>query len=82
MFFLYLAGFMASMAVIGLIPTVPIFITTLMRLEGRERWPVVVPMAAVMTLLVYGVFDRLLEVPWPPSLMGGWFPALHAIPSV
>ncbi|GAA4338325.1 tripartite tricarboxylate transporter permease [Pigmentiphaga soli] len=80
-FFLYLAGFMASMWLIGLIPTVPVFVSVLMYVEGRERWRVIAPMAAGMTLLIYGVFDQLLEVPWPPTVLGTWFPVLHAIPS-
>ncbi|HTH98692.1 MAG TPA: tripartite tricarboxylate transporter permease [Stellaceae bacterium] len=81
-FFLYLLGFLVSMALIGLIPTVPLFIVTLMRVEGREPWRIVLPMATVMTLLIWGVFDKLLAVPWPPTVIGDWLPVLHAIPSV
>jgi hypothetical protein len=39
-------------------------------------------MAAAMTLFIYGLFDRLLAIPWPPSLIGELLPALKAIPSV
>jgi hypothetical protein len=40
-------------------------------------------MAAIMTLLIYGVFDQLLALPWPPTLLGQWLPVLKAyIPSV
>ena len=46
LFFGWMAGFAACMAVIGLIPTVPIFIIAFMRLEGREPWKIVIPMAA------------------------------------
>ena len=82
MFFGWIGAFLASMATLGLIPTVPIFIVSYMRLEGRERWSVTVPMAAAMTLFIYGLFDRLLAIPWPPSLIGTLLPALKAIPSV
>jgi TctA family transporter len=81
-FFGWIAAFLASMAGIGLIPTVPIFIVAYMRLEGGERWRLVVPMTATMTLFVYAVFDRLLAIPWPPSLLGAVLPVLKAIPSV
>src|ERR1051326_1588847 len=37
-FFGWMVVFLASMALIGLIPTVPVFIILLMRLEGREPW--------------------------------------------
>jgi TctA family transporter len=82
MFFGWMLAFLGSMAVIGLLPTVPIFITTYMKLEGNERWRHVAPMILVMTLLIYIVFDQLLTIPWPPTLLGTLFPALKVIPSV
>src|SRR5215472_118854 len=41
-FFGWMIAFAACMALIGLIPTVPIFIAAFMRLEGREPWRIVV----------------------------------------
>jgi putative tricarboxylic transport membrane protein len=82
LFFGWMAGFAACMALIGLIPTVPIFITAFMRVEGREPWKIVIPMAASVVALIYVVFDQLLAIPWPPTLAGMLFPVLHAIPSV
>jgi len=82
LFFGWMAGFAACMAVIGLIPTVPIFIISFMRVEGREPWKIVIPMAAAVVLLIYVVFDQLLAIPWPPTLLGTFFPAFNVIPSV
>jgi TctA family transporter len=82
LFFGWMAGFAACMALIGLIPTVPVFITAFMRFEGREPWKIVIPMAASVVALIYVVFDQLLAIPWPPTLAGMLFPVLHAIPSV
>jgi TctA family transporter len=81
-FFAWLLAFMGSMATIGLIPTIPVFVVAYMRLEGRERWTLIVPQAAALTVLVYWVFHRFLTIPWPATLIGQWFPALKAIPSV
>jgi len=82
-FFAWLVAFLASMAVIGLIPTVPLFIVLYMRIEGPETWKITLVIAVVMTLLIYGVFDRLLSVPWPGSVLGDLFPVLrHLIPSM
>ncbi len=78
----WMAAFAACMAVIGLIPTAPVFIISFMRLEGREPWKIVIPMAAAVVLLIYVVFDQLLAIPWPPTLAGTFFPILKAIPSV
>jgi TctA family transporter len=81
-FFGWMVAFMASMATIGLIPTVPLFVIAFMRLEAREAWNLVVPQAVGLTCLIYVLFDRLLLIPWPPTLVGSLLPALKAIPSV
>jgi hypothetical protein len=83
-FFGWLVGSMASMAVIGLIPTVPIFVIAFMRLEEtKERWSLVIPQAVILTIFVYILFDQLLTIPWPPTMLGQWVPALKGmIPSV
>lgn len=82
-FFGWLVAFLCSMAVIGLIPTVPIFIVAFMRLEAREPWRIVLPYAVVMGVFIYYLFDQLLAIPWPLSLLGDYFPELRGvIPSV
>jgi putative tricarboxylic transport membrane protein len=81
-FFGYLIAFMAVMAVIGLIPTALIFVIVFMRLEGPERWPLVLTYAAVLVLSIYFVFDQVMSIPWPPTLVGKWFPVMKFIPSV
>jgi TctA family transporter len=81
-FFGWMVAFLCSMAVVGLLPTVPVFVIAYMRLEGPEKWRHAFLMAAVMVTLIYGVFDQLLSIPWPPTLLGTYFPGLKAIPSV
>jgi len=82
-FFGWMVLFLGSMATIGLIPTVPIFIIAFMRLEAREPFRIVVPMAIVMTIFIYAVFDQLLSIPWPQTELGNLFPVLkNYIPSM
>jgi hypothetical protein len=81
-FFGYLLAFMGAMAVIGLIPTVALFVVFFMRFEARERWSLVIPYAGFLVLFIWFTFDYFMSVPWPPTLLGQWFPALKAIPSV
>jgi TctA family transporter len=81
-FFGWLLAFMASMATIGLIPTVPLFVIAYMRTEAREPWTIVLAQAAGLTLFIYIVFDQLLTIPWPQTLLGYLIPALKFIPSV
>ncbi|HXJ01100.1 MAG TPA: tripartite tricarboxylate transporter permease [Micropepsaceae bacterium] len=82
-FFGWMVGFLVSMALIGLIPTVPLFVILFMRVEGREPWRIVLPMAAFMCVFIYVLFDQLLAIPWPPSVLGDFVPSLKGvIPSV
>jgi TctA family transporter len=81
-FFGWFVAFMACTALIGLLPTVPIFVVAYMRLENREPWRLVLAQAGGFTLFIYVVFHRLLTVAWPETLAGTWFPALKIIPSL
>ena len=81
-FFLYLIGFMALMSLIGLVPTVAIFVIAFMRLEGPEPWRLVLTYAAALVITISVVFDWLMSIPWPPTLLGHFVPALKFIPSV
>jgi len=81
-FFGWLVAFMISMALIGLIPTVPLFVITLMRSEAKEPWRIVLPMAVCTTLFIWLLFDKLLAIPWPGSYLGHVLPLWKAyIPS-
>jgi hypothetical protein len=82
-FFGWMVGFLMSMALIGLIPTVPLFVIAFMRTEGREPWRIVLPLAATMCVFIYFLFDQLLAIPWPPSVLGDFVPSLKGVvPSV
>ena len=78
----WLLAFLAGMATIGIIPTIPLFIVAFMRIEARERWKLVLMMTAGMTLFVFVVFDQLLALAWPQTFLGQLIPALRIIPSV
>jgi hypothetical protein len=44
---------------------------------------VVLPMAFLMCAFIYVVFDQLLAIPWPPTVLGDFVPALRGVvPSV
>lgn len=81
-FFGWLVGFLVLVAVIGMLPAVPLLIIALMRLGGGESWRTTLIYAACVTLAVYGIFEKVIHVPWPDSLIGDWLPMLTVIPSV
>ncbi|MEM5450065.1 tripartite tricarboxylate transporter permease [Paraburkholderia guartelaensis] len=67
-FFGWFVAFLVCMSLIGMIPTVPIMIVAFMRVEGGEPWKLSLILAACVTALIYGVFDRIIHIPWPSSL--------------
>jgi TctA family transporter len=81
-FFGYLVAFMGVMAIIGLVPTVAIFVVVFMRYENKERWPLVITYALVLVFSISFVFDNVMSIPWPPTLVGQWFPSLKFLPSI
>jgi putative tricarboxylic transport membrane protein len=81
-FYLYLLGFMGLMALIGLIPTAFVFVIVFMRLEGPERWQLIIPYVIVLLLGIYIAFDWFMAIPWPPTLLGYLVPGAKIIPSV
>lgn len=81
-FFGWMLAFMALMALIGLIPTVFLFIVAYMRLENREPWKLVLPIALGTTTFIYVVFDVFLTIPWPSTVLGTLAPALKSLPSI
>jgi hypothetical protein len=40
------------------------------------------PIVMGMKALIYVVFDQRLNLSWPPTLIGEWFPALKITPAV
>jgi hypothetical protein len=81
-FFGYLIAFMAVMACIGLIPTIAVFVVFFMRYENQESYRLIIPYAVILVVAVSYVFDYVMAIPWPPSLVGQLFPALKFVPSI
>src|SRR6267154_1003983 len=52
-FFGWMVAFLGSMATIGLLPTVPVFVIAYMRLEGAEKSRHCIVMAVIMVSLLY-----------------------------
>ncbi len=79
----WLLVFLGGVAMIGMLPTAFVFVILYMRAEGRERWTLTLPVADTLSFLAYLLFDRALALPWPRTVVGGWFPALsELVPSL
>ncbi len=84
--FIYLAwllGFVAMAAVFGMLPGVFLFVILYMRIEGNEPWKLTMSCAVGLVLFAWGLFDYLLALPWPQTVIGDIIPALKGvIPSI
>jgi hypothetical protein len=77
--FLWLIGFLVVGAGIGLLPALCLLTFLLMRFEFSERWVLSATCAAVATIAIYLVFDRIFALPWPQSLIGDLWPGLRDV---
>jgi hypothetical protein len=77
-FFAWMAGFIATVALIGFIPAIAVFVFAYMRFGFGEPSSSSLGFAAATTLLCTIVFHWALQVAWPQSVLGDLFPALRA----
>ena len=74
---LWLIGFLAAVWLIGLMPTMGLYMFLYMATAGRTRWPTALAITVSVWVVFYFLFVKLLHVPWPPSLLGDTFPDLR-----
>jgi putative tricarboxylic transport membrane protein len=77
-YFLWLAGFVGLIALIGFVPAIAVFVFAYMRFGFGEPTLSSLGFALATTLLCWALFDQALAVAWPHSLLGDEFPDLRA----
>jgi len=77
-YFAWLLAFLAAIWLVGFIPAIAIFVFAYMCLGFGEPALHSLGFAAATTLLAWGLFDRVLAVAWPASLLGDLLPQLRA----
>jgi hypothetical protein len=75
----WIVALLAMIWLIGMLPAVFVFILAYMRIEGREPWWLTVTVSAAMTVACYVLFDQLLRIVWPQTVLGHAVPALRAL---
>lgn len=71
-FYLCTLGFFALILVVGFKLAVPVFMAVYLRFVSHAGWLLTLILSALMVALVLGVFDNILNVPWPDSLLGNF----------
>ncbi len=74
----WLAGLIATMTLIGVLPGLFLAMLLITWLEFRERWQVALTLAAIMSVAFWLVFDRLFSTPWPYAVVGDLWPWLRS----
>ncbi len=70
-------GLLALVKTFGILPAVFVFVGLAARFWGAQHVRTSLAMAACMTVFVWGVFGKLLAVPWPLPLIAEWLPTLR-----
>ena len=69
----WILGFFAAIVLLGFPLAVPLFVFLYLRLQGREGWLLSALFTAAMWGFFYGLFDRLLHLPFPDGWLVTWF---------
>ena len=65
----YFVGLVAGVILFGFWLTVPVFLILFLRLHERDNWMFVISLTAVSWLVIYLIFDRLLEIALHPGFV-------------
>ena len=68
-FFGWFAGGAAAIWLLGMVKGLPLLILLYTLIEGREKWRVSLLMSGSVFLFVWGLFEYVLEIRWPPGLL-------------
>lgn len=74
----WIVAFLVLTFLIGMLPTIFLFTCAFMIVEG-ERWRLAATVSACLAVFCWFVFDDLLALPWPDSLLGRLAPGLKDI---
>jgi len=66
-FFAWFIGGALAIWLLGIVIALPLLAFLYALAEGRERWTVSLLMAGGTFLLIWGLFEYLLEMKWPPG---------------
>jgi hypothetical protein len=67
-FFGWIFGFTLCIWFLGFLISVPLFLFSYIKFQGRQSWFLSSCLAIFVTLFVWGIFDQILHVPWPEGI--------------
>ncbi|MBI3000750.1 MAG: tripartite tricarboxylate transporter TctB family protein [Deltaproteobacteria bacterium] len=70
--FAWILGFFAAIWLLGFSLAIPLFLFFYLKVQSREPWVLSVILTAAGWLLFWGLFDRLLHLPFPEAQVLTW----------
>jgi hypothetical protein len=68
----WILGFFAAIVLLGFPIAVPLFVLLYLLLQGKEGWTLSIVFTAAVWGFFYGVFDRVLHLPFPQGWIFEW----------
>ena len=68
-FFSWFIGGALGIWLLGIVIALPLLVFLYALIEGREKWSTSLIMAACTYLLIWGLFEYMLESRWPQGLL-------------
>jgi hypothetical protein len=68
-FFAWFMGGALGIWLLGIVISLPLLIFLYALIEGRERWSTSLVMTACTYALIWGLFEYMLEMRWPPGAL-------------
>jgi hypothetical protein len=70
--FSWLVGYLIAVWLLGFSYCVPLIVFLYLKFQSRERWPLTIALTALAWIFFYGLFDRLLHLPFPDGELFTW----------
>ncbi|HTM08053.1 MAG TPA: tripartite tricarboxylate transporter TctB family protein [Verrucomicrobiae bacterium] len=70
--FSWIIGYLVAVWLLGFAYCVPLIVFLYLKLQSREGWPLSLALTATAWLVFYGLFDRLLHLPFPDGELFTW----------
>lgn len=70
--FAWLFGFFAGIVLFGFPIAIALMMFTYLKFQGRESWTLSIVLTIIAWLFFYGLFVKLLTLPFPDGLIQSW----------
>ena len=68
----WILGYLISVWLLGFGYSVPLVVFLYLKVQSSEKWPLSIALTAAAWLLFWGLFDRLLHLPFPEGQLFSW----------